>query len=46
MRMGIFIEDRVMNLALEKGMDSFVIRMKMKFIVDIGRIINTMVKEN
>ena len=44
MKMDIFIEDRVMNLALEKDMDSFVIKTKMKFTVATGRIISTMAK--
>ena len=44
MRMGIFIEAKVMNLAPGRALDNFAIRMRMKFTVDIGRIINTMVR--
>ena len=42
--MGIFIEGRGTNLALEKDMGSFVIKTKMKFTVATGRIISTMAK--
>ena len=44
--MDLFIEDKVMNLLLGKVLVYSLINMKVKYIVDIGKIINIMVKES